>query len=132
MNVTDPIADLLTRIRNAQMVKHSSLRMPGSKILLAVAQVLESEGYVSAVRWLEEGPQGTLEIELKYDKSGQPAMRGLRRESKPGQRVYVAKDEIPRVLNGLGIAILSTSQGVLTGAQAKERSTGGELLATIW
>lgn len=132
MNVSDPIADLLTRIRNAQMVKHSTVRAPGSKVLLAVSQVLAAEGYVSAVRWVDEGPQGAVELDLKYSADGQGAIRGLKRVSKPGQRQYVKKDEIPQVLNGLGISILSTSQGVMTGKQAAERSTGGELLAKIW
>jgi small subunit ribosomal protein S8 len=132
MNVTDPIADLLTRIRNAQVVKHSTVRTPGSKVLLAVSKVLEAEGYVSAVRWVEEGHQGVVEVDLKYGTDGKAAIRGLKRVSKPGQRQYVKKDEIPQVLNGLGIAILSTSQGVMTGKQAAERSTGGELLAKIW
>ncbi len=132
MNVTDPIADLLTRIRNAQQVKHSIVRMPGSKNLLAIAKVLESEGYVGDVHWIDEAPQGKISIALKYAKDGKPVIRGLRRASRPGQRRYVKMDEIPEVLNGLGITILSTSKGVMTGQDAKKNSTGGELLATIW
>lgn len=132
MNVTDPIADLLTRIRNAQVVRHSSVKMPGCKQALAVAKVLERSGYVGAVSWQDEGPQGTLSVTLKYTSEGQPVIRGLRRESTPGQRRYVKKKDIPTVLNGLGISILSTSQGVLTGEEAKKASAGGELMASVW
>lgn len=132
MNVTDPIADLLTRIRNAQQVRHSSVTMPGSKITLEVARVLERSGYIADVKWIDEKPQGKINFGLKYDKSGTPVIRTLKRVSTPGQRQYVKKDEIPKVLNGLGIAILSTSQGVLTGKEARAKSTGGELLAKVW
>lgn len=132
MNVTDPIADLLTRIRNAQQAGHKKTRIPGSKINLAIADLLRDCGYVASSTWLDEGPQGWIEVGLKYTPAGEPVIQGIRRESTPGQRRYVKKDAIPVVLNGLGIAILSTSQGVMTGQQAIEASTGGELLATVW
>ncbi|MEL6178418.1 MAG: 30S ribosomal protein S8 [Myxococcota bacterium] len=132
MTVTDPIADLLTRIRNAQMARHRTVRIPGSQIKWAIARILEDHGYVESSNWLAEGHQGIIEVELRYDNNGIPMIRGIQRESKPGQRVFVKKDEIPQVLNGLGIAILSTSKGVMDGDKAKAASTGGELLATVW
>jgi len=132
MIVTDPIADLLTRIRNAQMSRHKSLELPGSKVKWAIAQILEARGYIESAQWSDEGPQGKIGIELRYDRDGKPMIRGIKRASRPGQRLYVKKDEIPEVLNGLGIAILSTSQGVVDGETAKAKSTGGELLATVW
>ncbi len=132
MNLTDPIADLLTRIRNAQQARHKTTRIPGSKMSLAVVNVLSKSGYVGPVSVTQEGHHSWIEVELKYMGSGEPVILGLRRESTPGQRRYVKKSDIPEVLNGLGIAILSTSHGVMTGQEAKETSTGGELLATVW
>lgn len=132
MNVTDPIADALTRIRNAQGARHAKTRIPGSKINLAIAELLRDNGYVGDVNWVDDGPQGWINVSLKYTSGGQPVIQGLVRQSKPGQRRYVKKAEIPEVLNGLGMTILSTSRGVLTGRQAREASTGGELLATVW
>ena len=132
MNLTDPIADMLTRIRNAQTARHRTTRIPGSKINLEIAQLLVKEGYLSEVGWLDEGPQGWILVTLKYTASGDPVIQGIRRESTPGQRLYVKKKEIPRVLNGLGISILSTSKGVMTGGAATKASSGGELLATVW
>jgi small subunit ribosomal protein S8 len=132
MNVTDPIADFLTRIRNAQLALHKSTEVPGSRMNLAVAKVLEASGYIAGVAWRDEGPQGWIDIDLKYTPGGEGVIQGIQRESTPGQRVYVKKDEIPEVLAGLGIAILSTSQGVMTGQDAAKSSAGGELLATVW
>ena len=132
MNLTDPIADLLTRIRNAQQASHKTTTAPGSKMNLAVAKVLHDNGYVSNVAWRDEGPQGWIDIELKYTQNGVGVIQGLQRESKPGQRVYVKKNDIPQVLDGLGIAIMSTSKGVMTGQDATKASAGGELLATVW
>ena len=132
MNLTDPIADLLTRIRNAQQARHKVTRAPGSKMNLAVANVLERSGYIGGADWLDESPQGWIQISLKYDNKGAGVIQGIRRESKPGQRRYVTKGDIPTVLNGMGVAILSTSQGVMTGKEAVAASTGGELLATVW
>jgi small subunit ribosomal protein S8 len=132
MNLTDPIADMLTRIRNAQTARHATTRIPGSKIKLELAKLLKEEGYISEAGWLDEGPQGWIMVTLKYAANGEPVIRGIRRESKPGQRTYVQMKDIPEVLNGLGISILSTSKGLVTGRSAKEASTGGELLATVW
>lgn len=132
MNLTDPIADMLTRIRNALMARHATTRVPGSKTKLALGKLLEEHGYIQSAEWVDEGPQGWILITLRYAVDGTPLIRGLKRESKPGQRRYVKMDEIPEVLNGLGISILSTSKGVLTGKQAQAASTGGELLATVW
>ncbi len=132
MNLTDPIADLLTRVRNAQTAGHAATKAPGSKINLAVAKVLAETGYVTSVAWRDEGPQGWIDIQLKYTAKGVGVIQGIVRESTPGQRRYVKKDDIPEVLGGLGIAILSTSQGVMTGQDAAKASTGGELLATVW
>ncbi len=131
-NVTDPVADLLTRIRNGQLARHERTRAPGSKLSLAIANVMKEHGYIGDVTWSDEGHQGVIDIQLRYLPDGTPLIRGIRRESKPGQRMYVKKKEIPRVLNGLGISILSTSRGIITGKQAREASTGGELLATVW
>ena len=114
------------------MSRHKNLQLPGSKIKWAIAQILEERGYIEAAQWSDEGPQGKISIELRYDREGKPMIRGIKRASRPGQRRYVKKDEIPEVLNGLGIAILSTSQGVVDGETAKAKSTGGELLATVW
>lgn len=132
MAVTDPIADLLTHIRNAQMARHKTTRLKASNIKWAIAQILEEHGYIEACQRTDEGYQGMIEITLRYAPDGKPIIRGIRRESKPGQRRYVKTDEIPKVLGGLGIAILSTSSGVMTGVQAQRVPTGGELLATVW
>lgn len=132
MNVTDPIADMLTRIRNAQMAKHASTKVLGTKVNLAIAKVLDEHGYVSDVEWLDERPQAWIRVGLRYTSDGDGLIRGIRRESTPGHRRYVKMTEVPKVLNGLGIAILSTSKGILTGDQAKAASAGGELLATVW
>lgn len=130
--VTDPVADLLTRIRNAQLAGHADLVMPGSKLKLAVAKLLADNGYVDSVQWIEEAPQGRLRVTLRYDNNNKPMIRSIKRVSKPSRRVYVGVGEIPSVLNGLGIAILSTSRGVLTDKEARAANVGGELLCTVY
>lgn len=132
MYTTDPIADLLTRIRNAQLARHAELVMPGSKLKLAIAQILSKQGYVGEVSWIEEAPQGKLRIALKYDANDQPIIRNIKRISKPSRRVYVQVGDIPSVLNGLGISILSTSRGVITGGEAQALNVGGELLCSVY
>lgn len=132
MYTTDPIADLLTRIRNAQLARHAELVMPGSKLKLAIAQILSKQGYVGEVSWIEEAPQGKLRIALKYDENDQPIIRNIKRISKPSRRVYVQVGDIPSVLNGLGISILSTSRGVITGGEAQALNVGGELLCSVY
>jgi small subunit ribosomal protein S8 len=128
--MTDVIADMLTRIRNAIHAKHETVEIPASNTKKAIANILLKEGYISDVK-LEEGVQGTIVITLKYD-GNKKVISGLKRVSKPGLRVYVGADEIPQVLNGLGIAILSTSKGIMTGKEAKDCHQGGEVLAYVW
>jgi small subunit ribosomal protein S8 len=132
--MTDPIADMLARIRNAAMARHDSTRLPASKIKHSIARLLKDEGYVADVREDEwgEAKHRTLTIVLKYGRDKQCAFRGMRRVSKPGRRVYVRYDGIPRVLSGLGISILSTSHGLMTDKQARQRKVGGELLCEVW
>lgn len=125
--VTDPIADMLTRIRNAHLALHKEVNVPRSRIKLAIAEILKQEGYIEDVR--DEGDK--IVITLKY-RNGKPAIAGLRRRSTPGRRVYVGSDEIPRVQNGLGICIISTSSGVMAGGSAAEKNVGGEVLCEIW
>jgi small subunit ribosomal protein S8 len=132
MVMTDPIADLLTRIRNAGMARKDEISMPSSTVKERIAQILEHEGYLSAVSAEGEGKGRTLNIRLKYGTTREPSINGLERVSKPGRRVYAGKDEVPRVLGGLGIAILSTSQGILTDRQARHQGVGGEVLAYVW
>ncbi len=132
MSMTDPIADLLSRIRNAQIAKHDRLDVPISKLKLEVVKLLKEEGFVKNFREIEGSPVGTLRIFLRYSAEGVPAISSLRRMSKPGRRVYRKADEIQPVRNGLGIGIVSTSQGLLTDAQARERRVGGELLCQVW
>ncbi len=132
MSMTDPIADLLTRIRNASRAKHNRVDIPASRIKGEIAKILESAGYVNDVKLVDDGKQGLLRIYLKYNAGSDPVIEGLQRVSKPGRRIYANKDEIPRVLGGYGIVVLSTSQGVLTGNQAKEKGIGGEVLCQIW
>ncbi|MBQ1269988.1 MAG: 30S ribosomal protein S8 [Clostridia bacterium] len=130
--MTDPIADMLTRIRNALTAKHDTVEMPASKMKKAIADILLSEGYISGVETVEEGVQGKIVITLKYGPKKEKVISGLKRISKPGLRVYAGCDEIPSVLGGLGISILSTSKGVMTGKAAKAAKCGGEVLAYIW
>ena len=130
--MTDPISDMLTRIRNAQRMGHEIVRLPGSKLKLRVAEVLAKEGYVEGASFEEVGHQGEITISLRYGAGRQPAINELRRVSRPGRRSYVSVGEIPRVKNGLGIAILSTSKGVLVDRDARAHKVGGELLCTVW
>ena len=132
MSMTDPIADLLSRIRNAQIAKHDRLDVPASKLKLEVVKLLKEKGFIKNFREIEGTPVGTLRVFLRYSNEGMPAISHLQRVSKPGRRVYRKADEIQPVRNGLGIGIVSTSQGLLTDAQARERRVGGELLCHIW
>jgi small subunit ribosomal protein S8 len=132
MVMTDPIADMLTRIRNANMVRHEKLEFPASKIKKEVAEILKREGFVRDVEYVEDNKQGIIRIFLKYGSNNERVITGLKRISKPGLRVYAKADEVPRVLNGLGIAIVSTSQGVLSDKEARAKQTGGEVLAYVW
>lgn len=132
MSMTDPIADLLARIRNAILAKHDRLDVPSSKLKLEVCRLLKEEGYIENVSQVEKEPVSDIRILLRYDRHGQPAIQHMARVSKPGRRVYRGADSIPTVRNGLGTAILSTSSGVLTDRQARERRVGGEVLCEIW
>ncbi len=132
MHITDPIADMLTRIRNAGSARHATVEVPASGMKKAIAQILLDEGYIKAFEVLEEGVQGTIKITLKYNANKEKAISGLRRVSKPGLRVYAGADELPRVLKGLGVAIISTSKGIMTDKKARELHVGGEVLAFIW
>jgi len=132
MSMTDPIADLLSRIRNAQIAKHDRLDVPASKLKLEVVKLLKEEGFIKNFREIEGIPVGSLRVFLRYSADGVPAISHLQRVSKPGRRVYRKADEIQPVRNGLGIGIVSTSQGLLTDAQARERRVGGELLCQVW
>ena len=130
--VTDPIADMLTRIRNAAMARHDRTELPASNLKLAVAKILKDEGYIADVQSSGEGPQRKLTIVLKYGRDRQSAIDGIRRVSRPGRRVYVQHDRIPRVLSGLGISILSTSRGLVSDRDARRLKLGGELLCEVW
>ena len=132
MQITDPVADMLTRIRNANSAKHETVDVPASNLKKAIAQILLDEGYIKAFEIVENGTQGTIKITLKYSANKEKAISGLRRVSKPGLRVYAGADELPRVLKGLGIAIISTSKGIMTDKKARELHVGGEVLAFIW
>ena len=133
MSMTDPVADLLTRVRNAQRAGLEELELPASKLKRKVAEVLRDEGFVREVSFTKgDGPQGTLKIVLKYDEQKRPAISDIKRQSKPGLRRYVKHTDIPKVMNGLGIAILSTSKGLLVDREARKQHLGGELLATVW
>lgn len=132
MSMSDPVADFLTRIRNALRMGHESLSLPASRLKEHIAKVLLEEGYVSDVRREEDGKQGILHVGLKYGSERTPAITELQRVSRPGRRVYVAVAEIPRVKNGLGVAILSTSKGVVVDREARRNGVGGELLCTVW
>lgn len=132
MTMTDPISDLLTRIRNAHLAKHDRLDLPASKLKAELCRVLKESGFVQDFRVIEGVPQGTLRVYLRYDDAGTPAIQHLRRVSKPGRRVYAKAEDLRPVRNGLGVGIVSTSQGVLTDAQARQRRVGGEVLCEIW
>lgn len=132
MTITDPVADMLTRIRNAVMVRHDSVLMPASKMKLAISKILKEEGFIEDYEVVRGKSQRVIKIRLKYRDKNQPVLSGLERVSKPGLRVYVEKKEIPRVYGGLGIAILSTPKGVMTGKEAWRQGIGGELLCYVW
>ena len=132
MHITDPIADMLTRIRNANNAKHDTVDVPASNMKKAIAQILLEEGYIKNFQLIDDGTQGVIRITLKYGAGKEKVISGLRRVSKPGLRVYVGADELPRVLRGLGIAIVSTSKGVMTDKAARAAHVGGEVLAFVW
>jgi small subunit ribosomal protein S8 len=131
MQITDPIADMLTRIRNANSAKHATVDIPASKMKKAIAEILLEEGYIKNYQLIEDGTQGIIKVALKYN-GNDKVISGLRRVSKPGLRVYAGADELPYVLKGLGIAIVSTSKGVMTDKQARKEHVGGEVLAFVW
>jgi small subunit ribosomal protein S8 len=132
MGMTDPIADFLTRIRNANRVKHKSFEVPASKLKLEIARILRDEGFIAGFAPVHDGRHSGIQVQLKYSASGERVIHGLQRLSKPGCRRYVSVHEIPKVLGGLGVSLLSTSRGVLTGEQAKRAQVGGELLCEVW
>jgi small subunit ribosomal protein S8 len=132
MNISDPIADMLTRIRNASRARHTEVVLPASRTKREIARILKTEGFIADVSEGQEGPRQVLRLTLKYVDGKAPVVSGLKRISKPGLRVYAAKTEIPRVLGGLGIVIVSTSQGIMTGSQARKAQLGGEVLAYVW
>ncbi len=132
MNTTDPIADMLTRIRNANSQKHKTVDVPSSNMKKAIADILFKEGYIAAYEEINDNSQGVIRITLKYDEKGARVIDGLKRISKPGLRVYASKEELPQVLNGLGIALISTSKGIKTDREARKEGLGGEVLAYIW
>mgnify|MGYP000761925974 FL=1 len=132
MQITDPVADMLTRIRNANSAKHETVDVPASNLKKAIAKILLDEGYIKSYEVVEDGTQGVIRIQLKYLAGKEKVISGLRRVSKPGLRVYAGADELPRVLKGLGIAIISTSKGVMTDRAARANHVGGEVLAFVW
>lgn len=132
MQITDTIADMLTRIRNANSAKHDSVDVPASNVKKAIAQILLDEGYISSFSVIDDGKQGIIRIVLKYGSNKSQIITGLRRVSKPGLRIYSSVEEMPKVMKGLGIAILSTSKGIMTDKQARRENVGGEVLAFIW
>ena len=132
MVMTDPIADMLTRIRNANQMKHKTVDVPASKLKMEILNVLKQEGYITDFERINDGVQGTLKISLKYLENEERVVRGLKKISKPGLRVYAKTDDLPRVLNGLGIAIISTSRGIMTDREARRNKIGGEVIAYVW
>ncbi len=132
MNITDPIADMLTRIRNANSQKHKTVDIPASNMKKSITDILFKEGYIAAYEEINDNAQGVIRITLKYDETGARVIDGLKRISKPGLRVYASKEELPQVLNGLGIALISTSKGIKTDREARKEGLGGEVLAYIW
>ena len=132
MVMTDPIADFLTRIRNANMAKHESVEAPASKIKRDIAEILKNEGFIRDVEYFDDDKQGVIRVFLKYGKNNERVISGIRRISKPGLRSYVKADAVPKVLNGLGIAIISTSEGVVTDKVARAKKIGGEVIAYVW
>jgi small subunit ribosomal protein S8 len=132
MSVVDPIADFLTRLRNASRIKRREVQMPSSLIKVEIAKILKEEGYIKNYKVLETAPQNVLTVTLKYSEAGPSVITGMRRVSKPGCRVFCTRDAVPKVLDGLGLAVISTSQGVVTGRRCEELGLGGEVLCTIW
>ena len=132
MQMSDVIADMLTRIRNANNAKHQTVDIPASNMKKAIAEILVNEGYVKSFETIEDGKQGVIRITLKYQGNKQKVLRGIRRVSKPGLRIYASCEDMPRVMNGLGIAIVSTSKGIMTDKQARKEHVGGEVLAFVW
>ena len=132
MTMTDPIADMLTRIRNAQMVRHAGVDLPSSKVKAAIAEILKQEGYIADYTVSKQKPQDQLSLQLRYTLAQEPVIAGLKRVSKPGLRVHVQRKEVPRAFGGVGISIVSTSQGIMTGREAYRRGIGGELMAYVW
>jgi len=130
--MTDPIADMLIRIKNALMARHKTVIIPASKMKLEIARILKEEGYIEDYKFIDEKPQGKIEIVLKYDENKRPVIAGVKRVSKPGRRIYKGYRDLPKVLDGLGIAIISTSQGIMTDYEARKRKIGGEVLCEIW
>ena len=131
-NVNDPIADLLTRIRNAQVARHAEVIIPGSKLKYEIVKILARYGYVESTNWRDRGPQGEIRVVLRYDENNTPMIQKLQRLSRPSRRMYAGVDDIPEILNGLGIAILSTSRGLLTDREARSANIGGELLCSVY
>ncbi len=132
MVMTDPVADFLTRIRNGNMVMHQTVEVPGSKMKVGLAKILKDEGYIKDYEYIEDGKQGIIRLYLKYGPNKEKVITGLKRISKPGLRVYVQKDELPKVLGGLGTAIISTSKGLMTDKKARQEGLGGEVICYIW
>ncbi|GAC1323412.1 MAG: 30S ribosomal protein S8 [Chloroflexota bacterium] len=132
MNTTDPIADMLTRVRNATKARHAMVDVPFSKVKLAIAKILEEEGYIAGHGVQQDGTRKSLRLQLKYDSQKRPVVTNLRRVSRPGLRVYAGMHDIPRVLGGAGTVVVSTNRGIMTGREARRRHLGGELLAEIW
>ncbi len=132
MGMTDPIADMLTRVRNASGARHEHVDIPGSKVKWAIADILKREGYIKDVSWIEDDKQGFVRIHLKYGADKEQVISGIKRISKPGLRIYVGKDDVPRVLGGLGVAIMSTSRGIMTDKDARNQVIGGEVMAYVW
>ena len=132
MVITDPVADLLTRVRNANMVNHEKVEIPASKVKKAIADIFKTEGYIKDCEFIDDGKQGIIRIYLKYGTNKEKVISGLKRISKPGLRVYAKKDEIPRVLGGLGTAVISTSKGIMTDKDARKQGLGGEVICYIW
>lgn len=132
MQITDPIADMLTRIRNANTAKHETVDVPASNMKKAIAEILNEEGYIAGYQIIEDGKQGVIRIALKYGPNKEKVISGLKRVSKPGLRIYAGAEELPRVLKGLGIAIVSTSKGIMTDKAARKQNIGGEILAFVW
>ncbi len=132
MGMTDPIADMLTRIRNANQMKHATVMIPASKIKLEILNVMKNEGYIEDAEYVQDDKQGNIKVTLKYTESKERVIKGITRISKPGLRVYAKATEMPKVLNGLGVAVVSTSNGVMTDREARQKHFGGEVIAYIW